>query len=490
MEGEYLINDREPIEIYHFFEDISRIPRVSYHEKEISQYLVDFAEKRGLWYYRDEMYNVLIKKEGSKGDEDKAPVLLEGHVDMVGEKIPGSAHDFLKDPIHLIVDGNILRADGTTLGADNGCAVAIMLAVLADDSLKHPPLECLFTVQEEVGLYGAEGFDVNHIKARRVIGLDAGAEGVFRKGTTTKYLTESALEVKREQISGKVYRFYADGLKGGDQGAGMPKERISAIQMTARILHYLNKEADARIISVDKTGKSIPENCECYFCLVSGNENQMMDIIRKQEKTIRQQYRESDPGFKVEIEEIIYLDKSRKFSGMLQKQDSDCLIKALYLMPYGGYHRSVKRPEEVMLSVMAREIRSEEEAIEVFTRISAEEKVGGQELQEQLSTYLKSSGFKIIRSEVEEGWEWEEHSAIRDIMVQAYEEIFGRKPIVNISPGGNDCVVLKRKIPELDMVTTAATYVDYHTPNEHLYMDSFEKVYKLIVKTLEMLAEN
>ncbi len=482
----YLIRDRKPVELYHYFEDISRIPRISYHEKEISQYLVDFAEKQGLWYYRDSMYNVLIRKNGSKGHENEAPVLLEGHMDMVGEKLESSDHDFLKDPIKLIVDGNILRADGTTLGADNGCAVATMLTILADDSLEHPPLECIFTVQEEVGLYGAEGFDLGLIQSRRVIGLDAGSEGVFRKGTTTKYLTESILRVSREPVKGTVYKLKIGGLKGGDQGAGIPKERVGAINMAARILHYLEKEMDIRIISIDKMGKGIPEDCICFFCLCSDNREKMEEIVKREQERIRCQYRESDPGFTAEVLEE---KTDEKYSGMLIRPDSNRLIQTLYLMPYGGRHRSLERIDEVMLSIITRGILTEEDRIRVYMRISSEEIIDGEELQEELRTYTEWIGMEMAQEEIELGWQWEEHSEIREVMIQAYEMLFGKKPVVNISPGGNDCVVFKRKIPEMDVVTTAATYVDYHTPNEHLYMDSFENLYKLVVKTLELLIQ-
>ena len=212
MSNEYLINDREPQALYHFFEDISRIPRVSFHEKQVSQYLVDFAESRGLWYYRDEMYNVLIKKEGSRGCENLPPILLEGHVDMVAAKAEESSHNFETDPIELVVEGNILRANKTTLGADNGCAVAMMLTLLDKEDLVHPPLECLFTAQEETGLDGAKGFDLSKIDSRRVIGLDAGSEGVFRKGTTTKVQMTSALKTDREEIKGRIYELVVEGL--------------------------------------------------------------------------------------------------------------------------------------------------------------------------------------------------------------------------------------------------------------------------------------
>jgi dipeptidase D len=173
--------NRSPENLYRFLFDVFSIPRPSGKEEKIAGYLVEFARARGLDHYRDSMNNVLIRKQGSPGYESEPPVLIEGHTDMVAVKTPGSSHDFDTDPIDLIVEENWVRANGTTLGADNGCAVAIMLALLDDDSLAHPPLECLFAAQEEPGMLGMKGFDFDQIRARRGIGLDAGSKGYSGK---------------------------------------------------------------------------------------------------------------------------------------------------------------------------------------------------------------------------------------------------------------------------------------------------------------------
>lgn len=483
MEKKYLITDREPLVLYHYFEDLSAIPRVSGNEAAAAAYVVSIAKAHGLWYYEDDLHNVLVRKPGSKGCEGLPPVLLEGHLDMVGEKTADSTHNFDTDPLELVVEGNILHAKDTTLGADNGCAVAMMLKILTDDTLVHPPVECLFTVQEETGLIGAKHFDVSRLQSRRVIGLDAGSEGVFRMGTSTKLELSSRYPARREPLEGTVYRFTVEGLRGGDQGAGIPLERICAIKMTARVLHHLNKELDVRIISMDKVGKSIPESCLSYIALVKGSAERMQQIIRQQQALIRKEYEESDPDITITAVE------ERKNLPMLVKEDSIQLIRALYLMPYGAKNRSLSRIDEVSCSVILKKIYTRDDGIHIFSVVSAEQPEQGEALNEQVKTFLACFGFCLENQHLNKGWDWEPDSPIRDTMVRAYVELFGKKPKVNISHGGNDCVVLKEKIPELDMVTTAATYVDFHTPKERLYMDTFEKVLALLERTLRLLAE-
>lgn len=479
----YVIQDRKPTVLYHYFEDISNIPRVSYHEAAAAAYVVRVAKEHGLWYYEDDIHNVLVRRPGSKGYEHLPSVLLEGHLDIVGEKTEESKHNFDTDPIELIEEGNILHANHTTLGADNGCAVALMLTLLTDEKLIAPPLECLFTVQEEVGLLGAKHFDASLIQSRKVIGLDAGSEGVFRMGTSTKFEMTSFYPTHREAVHGIAYHLVVDGLKGGDQGAGIPQERICAIKMTARLLHYLNKVMDVRVVSMDKVGKSIPESCDSHIVLANGEESLMFRIIEEQQKLIRIEHEDADPDIRVRIE------REEPVGDMLKKEESDRLIEAIYLMPYGARNRKLCRVDEVSCSVIMKKIYTESDGIRVFSVISTEEMENGEALNEEMQTFMKHWGFVIEYVNLDRGWQWSKKSEIRDVMIETYKKLFGKEPKVNISHGGNDCVVLKEKIPELDMVTTAATYVDYHTPKERLYMDTFEKVYMLIRETLTNLTK-
>ena len=492
-ERKYVITGREPSALWRFFEDLSAIPRVTGNEAVCAAYVRGAAREQGLWYHEDELHNVLVRVPGSRGCEELPPVLIEGHMDIVGEKEPWSRHDFGKDPLELRVEGNILRANGTTLGADNGCACAVMLMLMTDRSLMHPPIECLFTAQEETGCFGAKTFDISLITARRCIGLDAGSFGVFRKGTTTKLEMTACFLTEREPVCGTVYRLYADGLLGGSQGQGVPMERICAIKQLARVLHHLNKELDVRLISIDKPGiqKSIPENCETYVCLAEGSGERLREIVLEQEALIRKENEENDPGFRMTVEAVTESDCGTKalLETMLEKEASDRLIEVLYLMPWGSFHRSLDRLDESMCSVIMKWVHTDEEAVRVHTCVSTERMDQGEALSEYMESFVKNFGFFIEAFEVERGWDADEASPIRDTMAAAFRELFGFSPKINISPGGNDCVYLKRRLPELDVVTTAADYFDYHTPKEYLVMDTFEKEYSLIVRTLELLAE-
>ena len=221
---EYKLTGYKPEKLFHFFEEISAIPRGSGNEKEISNYLVKFAKDRGLWVYQDKAYNVIIKKDGSKGAEEKAPVMLQGHLDMVCDKRAGVEHDFEKDGIDLVVKDGVLWANGTTLGSDNGVAVALMMMVLDDEELQHPPVECVFTTEEEVGLNGAQALDKSLITARTMINMDSEEEGVATISCAGGLRIQFTRPVKREAAEGSLVSVKFEGLLGGHSGLDVSKE--------------------------------------------------------------------------------------------------------------------------------------------------------------------------------------------------------------------------------------------------------------------------
>ena len=217
---EYKITGCKPEKLFHFFEDISAIPRGSGNEKGLSDYLVKFAKDRNLWVYQDESNNVIIKKEGSEGAKDKAPVMLQGHIDMVCDKLAGVEHDFEKDGLDLIVKDGVLYANGTTLGADNGVAVALMMTVLDDKELEHPPVECVFTTSEEIGLNGAQALDKSQITARTMINMDSEEEGVATVSCAGGLRVQLTRKIERVQAEGTLVQIKAEGLLGGHSGNG------------------------------------------------------------------------------------------------------------------------------------------------------------------------------------------------------------------------------------------------------------------------------
>ena len=260
---EYKITGYKPEKLFHFFEEISAIPRGSGNEQGISDFLVKFAQDRGLWVYQDEAHNVIIKKGGSKGAEDRPAVMLQGHLDMVCEKVAGVEHDFEKEGIDLVVKDGVLTANGTTLGSDNGVAVALMMMVLDDEDIVHPPVECVFTTEEEVGLNGARALDKSQISARTMINMDSEEEGMATISCAGGLRIECTRPITRETAAGTLLSIEISGLKGGHSGTDIDKERQNAIRVMARVIYQLMKNTNGKLVSFDGGNKdnAIPREC-------------------------------------------------------------------------------------------------------------------------------------------------------------------------------------------------------------------------------------
>lgn len=475
----------EPKQLYDFLNDVFATPRPSGHEEKMAEYVIDFAKKRGLEYVTDEIHNILIRKPASAGMEEVPPVLLEGHMDMVTVKAPDSFHDFINDPIDLIVENGWVHGNQTTLGADNGCAVAIMLAILDNDKLVHPPLECLFTVQEELGMLGAEAFDLDQLHSRRVIGLDAGSEGVFRKGVSSKYKNEFKITIERETVDGDTFELCVSGLRGGSPSDAISLDRACAIKLMGRVLYGLVTEYGARINLVDKSvNPGVAENCKAVITISNADKKKITEWVKRQQGAIRNEYAESDPDLTIEINACCYTEMQP-----ITEMGSLMVARFLYLMPYGAMRRVLERGEEPRCFFVIRHLSTDVEKINVKTMISTDKRNIGIALQEEIKALSVIIGAEVVKNEFDFGWDPEENSEIREVMRATYIQLFGCEPIINVSHGGNDCVIIKRKIPEFDVVTTAATYPDYHTIHERLDLLSFEKVYYLIERTLENLCK-
>lgn len=265
----FVIQGREPLSVFHFFEEISAIPRPSYHESGIADYLVSFAKARGLECYRDATNNVLIKKPSTMGKENIPAVLFQGHTDMVCEKNADVEHDFLTDPLKLYVDGKMLRAKGTTLGADNGIAVATMLALLDGEIPEHPAMECLFTTAEEVGLDGANNFDYRLISARRLVNMDSEALGRITAGCAGGLRSDIALPCRVKNFAGRAIRVSVSGLMGGHSGENINSGRANANKLMGRLLAALYGEQKFALVSLSGGSKdnAIPRECEAILAV-------------------------------------------------------------------------------------------------------------------------------------------------------------------------------------------------------------------------------
>lgn len=484
---EYKITGYKPEKLFHFFEEISAIPRGSGNEKGISDYLVKFAGDRGLWVHQDDAYNVIIKKGGSKGAEDKPAVMLQGHIDMVCEKVAGVEHDFEKDGIDLIVKDGVLTADGTTLGADNGVAVALMLMVLDDEDIKHPPVECVFTTEEEVGLNGAKALDKSLISARTMINMDSEDEGIATVSCAGGLRVECVRPIRRETAEGTLIQIEISGLLGGHSGMDINKERQNANILMGRMLHSLMKETDGKLVNVAGGSKdnAIPRECMASLLYTEASEAEKAEELScRLAETFAEELSSDEPDFSCEtsVEEGASAD-------VLSDEDAKAVVRALYLAPNGVQKRNLKMDGFVVTSMNMGVIRTEEnEAKLVFAPRSSVATLQ-EEMKERLRLFGEVFGFETSFSGEYPGWSYKEESPVRQVLQESYRELFGEELKVEAIHAGLECGLFSDALPGLDAIAVGPTLKDVHTPDESLPLDSFERFYRFLKDALRRLAE-
>lgn len=473
----YLINDRAPASVFHYFEEISAIPRPSYHEEAIADYLVAFAKARGLEHYRDEAHNVLIKAPATKGREDRPALLFQGHTDMVCEKNADVEHDFLKDPIKLRLDGKLLRATGTTLGADDGIAVAMMLALLDGAVAEHPAIECLFTTAEEVGLDGATSFDYRRISARCLINLDNEELGIVTAGCAGGLRSDLTFASTPVPFEGATLRISVRGLMGGHSGVNINCGRANANKVMGRLLAALQKEQDVRVISLEGGSKdnAIPRECEAILgvCDAEG----AIDCLSECAARIANELSEDDRGFCMTAEDAPC--EPMAFS----KEDSARLIAFLSGVASGVLSMSNNVKGLVEFSRNLGVIRTKDDAVSfvLSTRSSMESQLDAS--VNELDALAKALGATARHYARYPGWSYAKTSAVRDAYLQAYYEVTGKSAEVNVIHAGLECGVISSKVPDMDMISIGPDMVDIHSPDETLDLESVE----IFWKTLECL---
>lgn len=484
---DYKIKGCKPKKLFNFFEEISAVPRGSKNDRGISDYLVKFAEDRNLDYYRDDLLNVIIRKPGSKCAEDKSPVILQGHMDMVCEKIEGSDHDFEKEGIDIVVENGYVHANGTTLGADDGTAVALMLTFLDDENAVHPPLECVFTTDEEIGLIGAAGLDCSQLKGRTMINLDSEEEGVITVSCAggMRYTMERGLKLEKEE--GTAVTLNISGLLGGHSGADIDKERTNAIKLMGRILGKIsgNGKAHLALFKGGSKDNAIPRECKAE--VVFDTSEDAADTVKKWE------------ALKKDLEnEILPFEKNFQFSiksednvtrKVMSDDDKEALLGAVILAPNGIRKRNPSKDFFVVTSLNLGIVSTDDgKAVLVFSPRSSVES-----LQEETVSILDRTatifGFGTSISGRYPGWEYKEDSKIREIFIESYKSLFNENLKVEAIHAGLECGLFSAHIPGLDAVAVGPTLTGVHTPDEKMELASFERFYSLLEDVLKRLAQ-
>ncbi len=477
----HLINNRKPISVFHYFEEISAIPRGSFNERAIADYLVAFAVARGLEYSRDSLNNVLIKAPASPDRVGEAPILLQGHTDMVCEKNGEVEHDFLTDPLELYLDGDFLRARGTTLGADDGIAVAIMLALLDGEIQSHPAYECLFTTAEEVGLNGAHAFDYSQITARRMLNLDSEELGVVTAGCAGGVRTDLTLAYHPVAFAGETIRVSVAGLMGGHSGENINSGRANANRLMGRLLAELIAQTDARICTIGGGSKDNAIPRECSAVLAVPDFSAAQDLLTNAAVRLADELSAEDRGFCVTAEDC------EPETVMLTAEDTHRAVAVLTCSQIGVLEMSKQITGLVEYSRNLGVVRQEEGKLTfVFSsRSSMENQLDAAE--RELDLLAEMTGCTTRHHSRYPGWSYAPVSALRDAYCKIYRDVTGKDATVNVIHAGLECGIIHSHLPDMDMISIGPTMHDIHSPNEALDLNATETFFEVLDRLISVL---
>ena len=473
MEKQVLAN-LEPKSVLRFFEELCAIPHGSGNTAAASDWAVDFAKTRGLRYRRDEAGNVVIWKDASPGYEDHPAVMLQGHLDMVCVADAGVDHDFTKDGLELAVDGDWIRARGTTLGGDDGIAVAMAMAVLDDDAIPHPPLEAVFTVDEEIGLLGATALDCSDLKSKYLLNIDSEAEGILTVGCAGGARCDLHIPLPAEAASGDVFTLSVSGLPGGHSGAEIHKNIPNANRVLARCLTSL---PGVRLISLHggEQDNAIPGQAEARVLLPAGGADSGL-----LESAFRQALAGEVPGASCALAQTGG-GTCRALSG----EDSRRALELILSAPNGVQAMEPDLPGQVRTSLNLGILRLEEGALRLTWSVRSSAAAEKEALVEKLKA-LSAAGSFTRRGDYP-AWEYRKDSPLRDTMVAVFKEQYGREPKVETIHAGLECGILSAKMPELDAVSFGPDLADIHTPRERASLSSLRRTWAYLVAVLARL---
>ncbi|MBQ7338195.1 MAG: aminoacyl-histidine dipeptidase [Clostridia bacterium] len=474
----------QPRRVMQYFAKISNIPRGSGNECAVADYLVAFACKYGLAYHRDDANNVLIKSPATRGKEGAPALLLQGHTDMVCEKNGDVSHDFTADPICLCLDGDFLTAQGTTLGGDDGIAVAMMLALLESDDLPHPALECLFTAGEEVGMDGAIAFDYRLLAARHMINLDSEDEGQITVGCAGGVRTDLAIPVTRRDPEEKeeYMRVTLRGLCGGHSGEDINRGRTGANALLARLLSTLCRTVPFSLVRIDGGSKdnAIPRECEAVVCLPQVQGATLAMTLMQLADTLGEELSPEDHGCTMTCERT-------ERDGALAPMDAEStrrVLCALHTVPHGVLKMSLDIEGLVEYSRNAGVLRTREDAVELtLTSRSCRESLIDH-AQTSLDDFAALCGGTVTHRNRYPGWEFAPVSAVRDAYIAAHTALHGVTPSVAAIHAGLECGYIKLQCPDMDIISVGPDMKDIHSPDEKLSLSSVARVWQTLCRVL------
>lgn len=479
-----ILENLEPQNVFYYFEEICKIPHGSGNTRQISDYLKAFADEHGLYCRQDELNNIIMIKEASKGYEDHEPVLLQGHMDMVAVKDADCTIDMTKDGLQLEILGDRLTAKGTSLGGDDGIAVAFALALLAGDQYHHPRIELILTVDEEVGMEGATGLTVDDLTAKRMINLDQEEEKIFITGCAGGARIDIRKKTETEQVKGVLCKLKISGLQGGHSGQEINKERGNAICLMGRLLAALQEKTPVYLkeVSGGTADNAIP-NEVCAEIVVTEWTEDVAAFMEEQFCGIKAEFAGKEDGLKCELQ----VGAEDALIEVCNRKDSEQWIHLLNVIPHGVIANSVKMKGLVETSLNPGILNVSAVEGMVSTSVRSSNAAAKEALINQLKSLAALCDATVgIRGDYP-GWDYDPDSPLREKMVTIYEEMYGVKPQIEAIHAGLECGIFQSKIPGLDCVSIGPDMQDIHTTRETLSIPSVQRVWKFLLKVLESL---
>ena len=481
----------EPAKVFQFFEEICSIPHGSGNVEQISNYLVDFAKERGLKYRQDEKYNVVIWKDGSKGYENSEPVILQGHMDMVAVKTADCPKDMEKDGLDLEVNGDLISAKGTSLGGDDGIAVAYSLAILDDPDMPHPPLEVIITTDEEIGMLGAAYMDVSDIKGHLFLNMDSEDEGIFTVSCAGGATVTCKFPYERENVQAAVMRVSLDGFSGGHSGVEIDKGRANANVVMGRLLYSVMN--DVRLISINGGEKdnAIALSCQVEIAVPADKAEEVKNKMQETFAIVAEEYKVTDPNAALHVEagDADKADGTAQSTDVqaLTAKDTAAVIQALLHMPYGIQRMNPEIEGLVQTSLNLGILRTNETSVDLSYAVRSASEHEKQFLIDKMDALAVLLGGTTEISGPYPGWEYRADSRLRDVLVDTYRELYGKDPVVEGIHAGLECGLFASKMGDIDAVSLGPQMEGIHTVNEVLSISSVQRTWELVTKALAAL---
>lgn len=472
-------------DILNWFQQINQIPRESRHEEAICQWLINWAKQNSFEVKTDKVQNLLIKVPASAGYENAPIVIIQGHLDMVCEKKPDSTHDFRKDPIKNIVDGEWLRADKTTLGADNGIAIAMAMAIAMDKNIAHPPLELLFTTDEETGLNGAAAIESGFFDGRILINIDSEQEGYLTIGCAGGYNTNIALPIEWAKIPSnyQLITIKAGGMTGGHSGIEIHAERANAIKVLAQILHLIQQQAEIRLVNF--TGgtahNAIPRDAKALVFISKNDLDKIQEIVKKVEESLKAEYQKTDPHLFIKIE-------NNDASGNQAIINTEKVIDLILALPHGVAtlsNQNIASLVETSNNLASISIQGNSLKVLTSQRSAVEAKL--EALTRRIEAIARLAGSTVYSDNRYAAWQPKLDSPLLAKSRKIYEKMFDQKPTIDVIHAGLECGIIGEKASGMDMISIGPTIKYAHSPDETMHIGTVGKVWDFLLELLKEL---